>query len=72
MPDSGLHSGSGWQVLDTDFGSGSDPHSYNKHLVGSLVVQPDPVAEQLVEQGSKLRDSEQTDKHRQDDPNSHS
>ena len=42
------------------------------HLVGSLVVQPDPVAEQPVEQGSELRGSEQTDKHRQDDLTSHS
>ena len=40
-----------------------------------MVVQPDPVAEQeaeqLVEQGSELRDSEQTDKHRQGDLTSH-
>ena len=71
MPDSGLHSGSGLLALDTDFCSGSDPHSYNKHLVGSLVVQPDPVVEQPVGQGSGLRGSEQTDKHRQDDPTSH-
>ena len=41
-----------------------------------MVVQLDPVAEQeaeqLVEQGSELRDFEQTDKHRQDDLTSHS